>query len=112
MRLINIDEVLQYLPDDLPYKGAVKRVLAQAPEAVVRCQDCIHSFVLGDSHLATEPPYKYYRKDCVICGCEELVGDYPIIVTDTFYCGYGRKDRINKIQEMEYIIEGKTSSQV
>lgn len=91
MRLINIDEVLQHLPDDLPYKGAVKRVLAQAPEAVVRCNDCIHSFILGDSPLATEPPYKYYRKDCIMCGCEELVEDYPIVVTDTFYCGYGEK---------------------
>ena len=58
---------------------------------VVRCGECEHSFVLEKSPLATEPPYKYYRKDCVMCGCEELVGDYPIVVTDTFYCGYGER---------------------
>lgn len=91
MKLIDADKLIDCLPDDLPYKGAVKRVLSQAPEAVVRCKDCIHSFILEDSHLKTEPPYKYYRKDCVMCGCEDLVEDYPIIVTDTFYCGYGEK---------------------
>lgn len=58
---------------------------------VVRCGECEHSFVLEDSPLATEPPYKYYRKDCVMCGCEDLVGDYPVVVTDTFYCGYGKQ---------------------
>lgn len=31
MRLVDADELLVRLPDDLPYKGAVKRVLAQAP---------------------------------------------------------------------------------
>lgn len=92
MKLVDADELLSHLPNDLPYKASVKRILIQAPEAVVRCKDCIHSFVLGDSPLAIEPPYKYYRKDCVMCGCEELVGDYPIVVTDTFYCGYGKRD--------------------
>lgn len=30
MRLINADEALRSLPDDLPYKGSVRRVLTQA----------------------------------------------------------------------------------
>ena len=43
-RYIDADAVLDRLPDDLPYKGSVKRVLMQAPTAdvveVVRCKDC------------------------------------------------------------------------
>jgi hypothetical protein len=43
-RYIDADATLKSLPDDLPYKASVKRVLAQAPTAdvveVVRCKDC------------------------------------------------------------------------
>ncbi|MBR4295730.1 MAG: hypothetical protein IKT56_02690 [Clostridia bacterium] len=35
MPYINTDELLNNLPDDLPYKASVKRVLMQAPEADV-----------------------------------------------------------------------------
>jgi hypothetical protein len=34
-RYIDADKVLQELPDDLPYKASVKRVLIQAPTADV-----------------------------------------------------------------------------
>ena len=34
-KYINADELLQMLPDDLPYKASVKRVLIQAPAANV-----------------------------------------------------------------------------
>lgn len=47
MRHIDADELLNKLPDDLPYKASVKRVLMQAPTAdvveVVRCKDCLFS---------------------------------------------------------------------
>ena len=47
-KYINVDELLNRLPDDLPYKASVKRVLTQAPDAdvveVVRCKDCKHYF--------------------------------------------------------------------
>lgn len=33
MRLIDADAVLRSLPDDLPYKDSVRRVLIQAPTA-------------------------------------------------------------------------------
>ena len=46
MRLIDADALLRALPDDLPYKGSVRRVLMQAPEVdavpVVRCENCKH----------------------------------------------------------------------
>jgi hypothetical protein len=34
-RYIDADKLLRNLPDDLPYKASVKRVLIQAPEADV-----------------------------------------------------------------------------
>ena len=34
-RYINVNELLNNLPDDLPYKASVKRVLIQAPTADV-----------------------------------------------------------------------------
>lgn len=46
MRYIDADELLTRLPEDLPYKASVKRVLMQAPTAdvveVVRCADCVY----------------------------------------------------------------------
>lgn len=43
-RYAEIYGLLNKLPDDLPYKASVKRVLIQAPAAdvveVVRCKDC------------------------------------------------------------------------
>lgn len=45
-RYIDADALLEALPDDLPYKASVKRVLIQAPAAdvveVVRCRECKH----------------------------------------------------------------------
>ena len=41
MRLIDSDELLKKLPDDLPYKASVKRVLMMAEEVdIIRCKDC------------------------------------------------------------------------
>lgn len=43
-RYIDAEALLEALPDDLPYKGSVKRVLIQAHTAdvveVVRCREC------------------------------------------------------------------------
>lgn len=46
VRMIDADALLRALPDDLPYKGSVRRVLMQAPEVdavpVVRCKECLY----------------------------------------------------------------------
>lgn len=51
MAYINRDKLLNELPNDLPYKASVKRVLIQAEEAdveeVVRCKDCKHNHENG-----------------------------------------------------------------
>ena len=45
-KYIDVEALLNNLPDDLPYKASVKRVLMQAPSTdvveVVRCKDCKH----------------------------------------------------------------------
>lgn len=74
-RYIDADALLTKLPNDLPYKASVKRVLIQAPTAdvveVVRCKDCVHS--------------SYYGKIC-----HYRVGTD---VSPEHYCSYGeRKD--------------------
>lgn len=44
MRLVDSDDLLAHLPNELPYKASVRRVLMQAEEIaaaqVVRCKDC------------------------------------------------------------------------
>ena len=46
MRYIDADALLNRMPNDLPYKASVKRIVMQAPTAdvveVVRCKDCKH----------------------------------------------------------------------
>lgn len=53
-KYIDADALLERLPDDLPYKGSVKRVLMQAPTAdvveVVRCKDCVY-FEMDDDGI-------------------------------------------------------------
>ena len=45
-KYIDAEALLNNLPDDIPYKASVKRVLTQAPSAdvveVVRCWHCKH----------------------------------------------------------------------
>ena len=78
-RYIDADALLNNLPDDLPYKASVKRVLIQAPTAdvveVVRCKDC--------EHRGTTDCFMWYGS----------LGDtdYFIATSDDFYCSYGKR---------------------
>lgn len=52
-KLIDADELLNRLPDDLPYKASVRRVLMQAPEvAPVREEDSIKCQSTDFAHTA------------------------------------------------------------
>lgn len=73
MKLIDAD-IWMNLPDDLPYKGAVKRVLIRAPEAVVRCKDC--------AKRDSEDCAMFYR-----CNC----GEQHTWETDDDFCSYGER---------------------
>ena len=77
---IEREALLRMLPEDLPYKGSVKRVLMQAPTAdvveVVRCKDC-----------------KYFTKEMIggdlecICACAFAM----INIDPDRYCSYGER---------------------
>ena len=71
-RLISADALLRALPDDLPYKGSVRRVLMQAPE--VDAVPVVHgrwddsgryTFPCGDTAVR-----------CTNCGCALTESEY------------------------------------
>lgn len=72
MRYIDADAVWQTLPDDLPFKASVKRVLMQAPTAdveEVRHGEWIEGKILDNCSICGEkgfPGWKY----CPNCGAK------------------------------------------
>ena len=51
-RYTDTDELLNNLPDDLPYKSSVKRVLMQAPTAdVVPRGEVVHAYWKETTHI-------------------------------------------------------------
>ena len=79
-RYIDAEALLNSLPDDLPYKASVKRVLMQAPTAdvvdVVRCKDCQHRYVPSRCALwyGTANGREYFSER-----------------GENFYCSYGER---------------------
>ena len=78
-RYIDAEALLNSLPDDLPYKASVKRVLMQAPTAdaveIVRCKDCIHR----------------HTPDCSLWYGSVGDIDYIRVMGDNFYCSWGER---------------------
>lgn len=54
---------------------------------VVRCKDCKHSRPID----RTKSPEKYFRDDCIVCTCEDVVGDESMIYRTTHFCSYGER---------------------
>ena len=72
-RYIDADELLHRLPDDLPYKASVKRVLMQAPSVDV----------VEVRHGEWLPQYEGSRlSKCSVCGYE-----YCDLIECRNYCG-------------------------
>jgi DNA-directed RNA polymerase subunit RPC12/RpoP len=79
-KYINANELLHDLPDDLPYKGSVRRVLMQAPTADVvevkhgewiwlegnlyECSECPNKTEVDEK--MNQPSYAY----CPYCGAK------------------------------------------
>lgn len=87
-RYIDADAALNKLPDDLPYKASVKRVLMSAPAAevveAVRCKDCKHCFI-----------NKFGEESSVgICNKRGVIG--TIVQLDDF-CSYGERRTDNDL---------------
>ena len=76
---------------DKAFVEIVEDVVENTPEAdvveVVRCKECKH----GKSLDRTKPPFKYYKDSCVLCTCEDVVGDEPMVYLPTHFCSYGER---------------------
>lgn len=77
-RYIDADKLLTSLPNDLPYKASVKRVLMQSPTAdvveVVRCKDCRWCEDLLMSGMYCNHPDQRNPINCLptdFCNCGE-----------------------------------------
>ena len=85
-RYIDADKLLNSLPEDLPYKASVKRVLIQAPSAdvvaVVRCRDCMHNRDNGGDCDRTIILNEYDSTEYRCAGLE--------------YCSYGERSEQNE----------------
>ena len=62
-KYINADELLKRLPDDLPYKASVKRVLIQAPEADVAPRSEVEREIFEEIEEARERWEATYSRD-------------------------------------------------
>ena len=60
---------------------------------VVRCKDCKHSRPLNKM----KSPEKYYKDSCIVCECEDVVGDEPMIYLPTHFCSYGERRTDNDL---------------
>lgn len=89
MKLIDADAALRRLPDDLPYKDSVRRVLIQAPTVdavqVTRCMDC------ESARELTQHESIYLADGVLICTNCEVSEDGRLPVWPLNFCGYGRQ---------------------
>lgn len=81
-------------PTSFGVKNALAKVLCDIksmPTAdvveVVRCKDCVY----GRKTNKIMSPEKYYKTDCVVCECEDVIGDDPMIYVPTHFCSYGER---------------------
>lgn len=54
---------------------------------VVRCKDCQYSRPINK----TKSPEKYFKDDCIVCECEDVVGDEPMVYLPYHFCSYGKR---------------------
>ena len=53
---------------------------------IIRCEKCLH----GRNIDKNKVPEKHFKPDCIVCECEEVVGDEPMIYPPTHYCSFGK----------------------
>lgn len=54
---------------------------------VVRCKNCKYSRQLNKTNV----PEKYFKDDCVVCECEDAIGDESMIYPPNHFCSYGER---------------------
>ncbi len=93
-RYIDADKLKKLRDDVISGKLYVKTesdLIDRCPTAdvveVVRCRDCVHSRPIDN----TKSPEKYFKDDCIVCECENVVGDIPTVYVPYHFCSYGEK---------------------
>lgn len=56
-------------------------------EKVTKCFNCKYSRPID----RTKSPEKYYREDCIVCECEDVVGDESMIYLKEHFCSFGKE---------------------
>lgn len=79
-KYVDADALLDKLPDDLQYKGSVRRVLIQAPAADVKPVIHGHWIDTGSGQECSvchefQPGYDNYRFYCAACGADMKGGE-------------------------------------
>lgn len=95
----DIDYILEHLPDNLPYKGVVKRVLIQAPAAHVTEVKFGDWTVEVDEEINT--PWLKNRYCCSECGNWQSYGRTP------FCPNCGAKMSVRRVRNTSPIIEAE-----
>lgn len=65
----------------------IERKIKEADEDIVRCKDCKH----GRPPRFNTSPEKYFKQDCVVCQCENVVGDEFMIYEPSHFCSKGER---------------------
>ena len=103
-KYIDCEALLEQIADDDPSdvsfvatirdaKKAFRAIISDFPAAdvveVVRCKNCQH----GRPIDKTKSPEKYFKDDCIVCECENVVGEEPMVYLPSHFCSYGINKR-------------------
>ena len=81
---------------DIPIDDALKLEPIADVVEVVRCKDCKHGRPIDPGRS----PEKYFKSDCVVCECEDVVGDEPMIYKPDHFCGCGERKENDRGQPL------------
>lgn len=70
------------------FRRCVETIRAADVVEVVRCKDCKY----GRPIDKTKEPEKYFKGDCIVCECWNVVGDKPTIYIPHHFCSYGERE--------------------
>ena len=86
----------------MEYKKSTLRIVDEQQTAdvveVVRCKDCVHSRPIDN----TKSPERYFKDECVVCECEDVVGDMPTVYSPYHFCSYGAELLVNSENDVTF----------